>query len=298
MKRAILFRAIACCVLALFSSCGEEVSTETEDKAAGKSKLEPLNIVLVLDLSNRLVKTPGQGEKDQEVIQSILEIFEERQKRQAFITSKDLFQVVVAPQPNVPTATNDSLRIDMRNKKKKGSGGKALIGWPKYQQERETFKRAVKQIYEQALQEPFTGADIYTFFCTELPKNFTVAEAKTKVIVLTDGYLEFDRQYLSSRPACTYMQELDKMRAEKDRWEQRFKRKELALCPCQGQAFQHTEVLMLETAPLFKGTSVYEFPMIEHYWKTWFDAMGLPAEIEPHDNMVAGIKGKVKAFLQ
>lgn len=298
MKRAILILAIACDVLALFSSCGGGESTGTGGKVEGQLKSEPLNIVLALDLSNRLAKTPGQAEKDQEIIQSILEVFEERQKRQAYIGSSDMLRVVVAPQPNVGTRTNDSLRIDLKIKKKKTADGKTLVGWPKYKQERETFNRAVKQLYEQALQDPFTGADLYTFFCTELPENFTAAQAKTKVIVLTDGYLEFDRKYLSSRPACSYMRELDKMRAEKQQWQKRFEKKKLALCPCQNQAFENTEVLMLETAPLFKGASVYEFPIIRHYWETWFDTMNLPAEVEPHDDMVAGIKSKVKAFLQ
>ena len=260
-------------------------------------QLDPLNIVLVLDLSNRLVKTPGQADKDQEIINAVLDVFEERQKRQAYITSKDILRIVIAPQPEVPTSTNDRLRIDMDFSKKNGQGTGEGIGRPKFVKNRGIFEKEVEAIYRQALANPFTGADLYTFFCTELLANFTDPGAPSKVIVLTDGYLEFDRQYLSKRPECTYMRELDKMRAEKDRWKARFDRKKLALCPCTGGNYNGVEVMLLETAPLFKGTSVYEFPMIQHYWKTWFDSMGIDANIEPHDNQVAGIKDKIKAFL-
>ncbi|MCB9349588.1 MAG: hypothetical protein H6573_19050 [Lewinellaceae bacterium] len=54
-------------------------------------------MVVVLDLSNRLVKTHRHTDKDQAIIQSVLKIFDERQKRQAYITSNDLLRLVVAP---------------------------------------------------------------------------------------------------------------------------------------------------------------------------------------------------------
>ena len=278
------------------SGCGDAASGDGNGKSQ-PSGLEPLNVVLVLDLSNRLVRMPGQADKDQVIIRSVLDIFADRQRRQAYITSNDLLRLVVAPQPDVPTSTNDSLRVDMKEKQVK-IGKATLMGLPKFKAERARFERALSRLYEQALANPFTGADLYTFFCTELPRNFSDPNRKTKVLVLTDGYLEFDRPYLTRRPKCTYMRELDKMRREKEKWKDRFDRKELALCPCTGQHFDNTEVLFLETAPLYKGSSVYEFPMIEHYWKTWFDTMGLPATIEPHEAMVAGIEDKIRAFLR
>lgn len=291
--RAISFFLLGSALALALTACGAGVVEETNQSAG----LEPLNVVVVLDLSNRLVKTPGQADKDQAIIQSVVNIFAERQKRQAYLTSSDILRLVVAPQPDVPTATNDSLRIDMETKKGK-IGNQTLIGLPKFKAERERFERALGQLYQQALADPFTGADLYTFFCTELPRNFLAQGRKTKVLVLTDGYLEFDKKYLAQRPACTYMRDLDKMRREKNRWKDRFEKKNLALCPCSTARFPDTEALFLETAPLFKGASVYEFPMIEHYWKTWFDSMALPASIEPHDAMATNIEDKIRQFLQ
>ena len=287
---------LAAWVLAHYG-CGGTPGASTQAGNPQAGKVEPINVVVVLDLSNRLVKTPGQADKDQAIIQSALKIFDERQKRQAYITSNDLLRLVVAPQPDVPTSANDSMRIDMGEKRAK-VGNKSLMGLPKFKAERERFERSLSRLYEQALAQPFTGADLYTFFCTELPRNFADPNRKTKVLVLTDGYLEFDRAYLSRRPDCTYMRELDKMRREKDNWKGRFDKKKLGLCPCPAQQFSNTEVLFLETAPLFKGASVYEFPIIEHYWTTWFDSMALPASIEPYDAMVSGIEDKIRTFLQ
>ncbi len=291
MRTVLLISTLLLLGMAILPSCGDGARQQAA------TSMEPINVVIVLDLSNRLVKTPGQAEKDKQAINAFLELFEAKQKRQAYIGSNDQLRIVIAPQPDVPTSTNDSLRIDM-NDMKRPNRNMPSIGRPRFVKERERFSRNVDRIYREALQNPFTGADLYTFFCTELRSNFGVTEGKTKVIVLTDGYLQFDRQYLAGRPECTYMRRLDRMREEKDDWKAYFESRELALCPCQNANFSGMEVMMLETAPLFKGSSVYEFPMIEHYWMTWFNAMGVPAQIEPHDNMVSGIRDKAKAFLE
>lgn len=294
---------LAALLLALFGAgCGAGSSSESPtalQPSGSAATMDSLNLLLVLDLSDRLIEQPGQPEKDQAIIEGILAQFAARQKRQAYLRSEDRLRLLLARQPEVPSATSDSLSIDMSQKRMASPDGKRLMAWPKYKEEQAQFQAAVANAYGRALASPFTGADLYTMFCTELPQNFLDPARKNRIVVLTDGYLTFDRKYLAKRPACTYMRELDKLRREKERWLQRFERKQLALCPCEGARFPPgTKVMVLETAPKFQGQSVYEFAIVEHYWKTWFEAMGVPLAIYPQNDLVSDINSKVEAFLE
>jgi hypothetical protein len=120
---------------------------------------------------------------------------------------------------------------------------------------------------------------------------------KNKIIILTDGYLTFDREFLSRRPECSYMRNLDQLRQAKEKWQAVYIKNQLAMCAC-DKNFEKTEVMLLETAPLNKGTSVFEFPIVEKYWKDWFDSMGIRASAYPHEDQVSNIGMKIKAFLE
>lgn len=259
---------------------------------------EQLNVIVLLDLSNRLINTAGQIDKDKAIIREILAAFERRLKGQAYITSSDKLSVLVAPQPNVPTGSNDDLAIDMAVLNTPNYGDKsATLGLPAFKKAKARFEAAMEGLYAEASSNPHTGADIYTFFCNDFKANFLKENAVNKVIILSDGYLLFDKAYLSQRPKCSYMRELDRLRKAKDEWLSVFERKKLELCPCSSQSFPNTEVIMLETAPMLRAQSVFEFNIIEHYWKSWFQKMQVPVQVYPHDDLVSNIGGKVGAFL-
>lgn len=275
-----------CAIVALLASCNESPPRETIPP------VKAVNVILVVDLSDRLAETPGQAEKDKQAIHALLEEFQLRAKKAAYIGSKDELRLVVAPQPEVPTSTNDKLSIVMQ-----APIGTTPIGYPRFKNLRAQFENELDELYQEAVRSPFNGADLYTFFCTELRTKYMKPNFENRVIVLTDGYLLFEKQYAAKRQQGTFMTELQNMRNEKAKWKERFERKNLALRPCDNTQFSHTKVMLLETAPLFKGISVYEFDIIEHYWKTWFDAMGLPAQIEPHHAMIGSIREKIKEFI-
>lgn len=288
---------LAIALIALFlQSCGNNSDSNTPQNGSAINQLTPLNLIVVLDLSNRLVSTSGQVEKDQQILDAVFKLFEKRQKQQAYIASNDQLKILIAKQPDVPLYTSDSLLINM-SEKKSTIDRKTVMGYPKYKYESDRLNHALKNLYRSAMNQPFTGADLYSMFCTELPQSFLESGAENRIVVITDGYLLFDKKYQYRRPECTYMRELDKMRKEKENWKARFKRKELALCPCEPKPDNEMEVLMLETAPLYQGTSVYEFQIVEHYWKTWFQSMGIEAELMPHNGMVNSISARVEQFI-
>lgn len=283
--------------MVIMLGCKPESTSYSRSSAGTKVSEAPLNVVVLLDLSNRLITTEGQVEKDQAILSRILDIFELHQKKQAFITSKDRLSLLVASQPGVVAASNDSLAIDMEEMRTNPSK-QGRVGLQAFKEAKERFQYALGDLYSKALNSPYTGADIYSFFCNEFPTNFIRKGARNKLIVLTDGYLLFDAAYLSKRPECTYMRQLDKLRGAKANWQAYFEKQNLALCPCAGRAYPDTEVLMLETAPLNRGTSVYEIPIVEYYWTQWFESMGVPALVYPREDIVANIKEKLEVFLQ
>lgn len=254
----------------------------------------PLNVILLLDLSDRLVKTSGQAEKDKTIILGIMENFEKRQKRMSYLTSKDILTVAVAAQPQVGTQSVNDMRIDMHT----ALGSSKEIGYPLFKKRKEAFVKALDKLYSEALRSPFTGADIYTFLCTDYPQNYMLKSHRNKVIILTDGYLTFDGQFSAQRPKGTYMAGLDTMRKAKDKWKETFAKNNLKLKPCSNKSYVRTELILVETAPLFKGTSVHEYDIVQHYWKTWLDESGLKnAWIEKHDALTDNIKAKITRFL-
>ncbi len=271
--------------LATAMSCGEPAPPKEI------TSIEPQEIIVVLDLSDRILEN-GQIEKDIAIIESILTIFEQNQKKQAFITSKDVLQVVIAKEPGVDIIANDQLRIDMN--KKTDPQMASTPGLALFKARKSAFRSSLEELYRQAQKKPNPGADIYSFFCTELPIKYM--QEKTKVIVLTDGYLLFDSPYLKGRPRGSYMRELESLRNKQADWKAYFEKRRLELTPCDRE-LDNVEVLMLETAPKNQGASVYEFDFIEHYWLTWFEAMGVQANIYPHEQKTGVIEDKVRAFL-
>lgn len=272
----------------LFLGCG---GNGPEGSPPAKEKAR--NVIILLDLSDR-VKLEHQLEKDQAIIKAVLDAFEARQRTKAFLASKDLLRLAIAQEPGVLAVTNDDLLIDMGTIKRDKQS--ISLGKPYFVERRNAFEKAVEEIYADAQKAPNTGADIYSFFCTELATKYLDTSKVTKLIVVTDGYLLFDRKYLSQRPECTYMRRMDQLREQQEDWRTYFEERELALCPCE-RPLPSVEVLLLETATKNKGLSVFEFDIVEHYWKTWFDGMGINSTIYPQEDKVEEIKRTVTGFL-
>ena len=80
---------------ALLFTCSQ-APEEQEVKKANNDKVFK-NVVILLDLSSR-VKILDQSKKDQEIIKGILDIFENDQRKYAFMASKDRLSVSLAYQ--------------------------------------------------------------------------------------------------------------------------------------------------------------------------------------------------------
>lgn len=275
MKKTMLYSLICCVFLSIAAS---------EHKI---EKLDPISIAIVLDLSDR-IKVKGQIEKDKAIIQSILNEFQARQKRQGYLLSKDKLSLHIADQAHSTQSVGPSGIIMMQKK-----------SFPEYEKLHSAFKKEVNRVYQMAINEKKSGADIYTSFCTNLPQYFRKSNSLNKIIIITDGYLLFDKEYLRNRPKCTYMRKLEELRARKNKWKNYFESEKLHLCPCDdGQLSKNISVLMLEVAGKNKVESPFEYNIINHYWSTWFSQMKIPATILNYSINENDVSAAISEFLK
>jgi hypothetical protein len=178
-------------------SCTQHSKTEQ------KTAIKPMNLVVLLDLSDRLT-TPEQVQRDTQLLHHIYRLFENRARRQFFIQSKDRLQVLVAPQKTLPANIENfesRLRILMPEVPLK---------------ERASFLKKNERIFFDAIDSlyaaagkrtasEYSGSDIWKFFDQYL-RNYMVHDTGTinKVVVLTDGYFDFESLKDKKQQGCRY----------------------------------------------------------------------------------------------
>ena len=236
------------------------------------------NIVVLLDLSNRIEKDK-QSDKDLELINTILNVFQNAQKEFGYQFSKDKLSVKICKQKNNKVELNINAGDIIIDMDRQNSGN---MNFPNFCKQKDAFNTSINQLYDYAIEnESFYGADIWNFFngeMTSLLKESNDKEKfKNKVIILTDGYLNFESNIERKRPRGTYMRGYYKMRNNK-KWKEVFDDRDYKLNP-HSHDYYDTEVMVLEVDP--KKPTVYtnEFDILANYWETWFDDMGIKSNV-------------------
>lgn len=260
------------------------------------------NITILLDLSNRIDSKlhPDQIQRDTLIIADILKNFDEQVRRNGFIYSRDKIQVLIAPQAgNKPPTFNPN--IDVADIEKTGKIVRQVLP-----ESERLFLKEVNDIY--ANKQVFNGADIYTFFKDFQADNFIQksyeeksAEGNVyfmihnKMIILTDGYLNFESKIQAIRSQDNSCMQMDVLRHDNN-WQQNFSK--FKLKPVEGKEFQNLEVMLLEVNPLHPEINVRESEIIEKYWRQWFEEMKI--DYKPMHQANEGIpliNSAVKSFL-
>ena len=205
-----------------------------------------VNMTILLDLSDR-IESKQQRERDLFIISELLEAFEERQRQFGFQLSKDRLSIAVAHQKNTQVdlfELGEKLCVDMSLKG---------VNKPKFDKMKKEFLIALDSLYSTAALSETMGADIWTFFRDQLP--FYLSSSKNtkkyhnKLIILSDGYLQFDRSIGRKRKKGTYMQNISNLR-NKSNWEELFEEQKFGLLPHDFSDIPDLEVFMVEIAPI------------------------------------------------
>ena len=249
-------------------------SLEESDSTIETQKSEFFNIIILLDLSDRIFN-PNQVKRDKEIINSIFDLFETRQKRLGYISSRDRLTITVASQKDSELDLlpfKDNLQVIMNRKMTRKN----------FEAVRKDFLQTVDDLYNNAIQNKTTGADLWSFVGSKLESYIKAPTEKiifrNKLIILSDGYLVFDKEISAKRPNGTTMS-LQKIReiSKMSNWNEVIERDKnnYNLQPHEGQNFENLQVLMLEITPFEQEINVFEGKILNYIWENWFNSMGV-----------------------
>lgn len=224
------------------------------------------NYIVLLDLSDRLIKEADQVERDKSLIKEIYNLFEADVKKNLYIRSKDAIKVVLAYQEGSPVKSliaEDQLFINMedvyiKDRKRLEADRKSK------------FYTALDNLYNKArfsaTSNDYKGADIGKYFEEDIRRDLIGGEdAINYVFVLTDGYM-----YVEGKQTG-----LSGWRPVKS-------------------SFENLSVMLLETNPVNRDN---EWDKMQHAWLNWFTKMGVRNVVVEKRTAMSKVNELMKKFV-
>ena len=288
MKK-ILLLAIFSMLFTICSNCGKN-NNNNNNENGNKEKTKNQNIIVLLDLSNRIFKT-NQIERDKKIIAKLFDAFEKENLRRV-LTAKDIFTVTVASQKDSKvnfSAFEGNLSIKMHNLK-----------GDQFKEKKKALFESIDKLYEEAVNSPTPGADIYNFFKDNLKIYLKPAkDYNNKLVILTDGYLSFDQNIASERPKGTQISyaDLNLLRKRKD-WERLLEEKKIKLDSFPLET-ENLQVLMLEMNPENSEVNTNEIEILKKIWQVWFEDLNIyDTAFFKREAQVEALESPIQDFLK
>ena len=233
----------------------------------------PVNYIVLLDLSDRLL-LPGQTANDHALIQTVFAQFKQTVfKKNLVINSHDKFRVVIAPQQGVaydPADYMTQLFLDME-----------LLQFGQKRTRMEAFERALptmlQTLYKTASQNKsqarqFSGCDLWKYFNEQLATD-VVENADNRLIVLTDGYLDFQHNpYVMQQKHRSTSTDFIKTLRQQEDWRAAMKLGNWGLLPIKA-SLPNLSVDIVEINP--KSPHLAEADILQAVWQDWLTGMGV-----------------------
>ncbi len=209
----------------------------TSNIVKGEKPLLPsLNVLVLLDLSDRLIAQEGQPSRDQQLLEYICGLMPAIMRdRNGIDKSQETIKIQIADQDNIPYSTRqyaDSLYFKM-SKSVRG-------GYPVVRRIMEgRFKRNLNQLYKSAVfsnnSSDYKGAHISRYFMNDLKSDVKPDSLNENLLfIVTDGYvvvgdkgnvmLEANAQFPNLKVMLLEVAlrdrdyEMDRLRSAWDRW--------------------------------------------------------------------------------
>ena len=273
---------------------------KSDGKELKSSPPHVLNIIVILDTSDRVSKEkhPGQMKRDIEIVEEIVTQFEEVVESHILESDKleyeDYLAVIVPDQPSVPPipwGITDKLTIEDPGDHKSLRGIRDNL-----KEQKEILLDEMPKLYEFVEQHKQTGSDIWDWFQSEAEDYFLVDQLNL-IICLSDGYLNFDKSIEAKRRKGTFMQ-IGKLR-DNPNWKEKIHGSEGLLSIGKDFSRYNVKFLMAEiNLQSEKGSGIpyqQDFEIITAYWTIWLNAMG----IKDTDFIKHGrpLKRKIESFI-
>ncbi len=277
MAQMKIFGIVFAVFFVFLVGCKSE-SSEAVGKESKSAASKALNIVVILDTSDRISKEkhPGQVQRDLDIVTGIVDFFEKLVRDELAESEKIEYlhrlTFVVPEQPRVP-----QIPLDIMEKLTIEDSGNGR-SFPEFKKQKSELLPAVKKLYEFVQGHgQFTGSDIWGWFRSKA--EFYLQGDHNYIICVSDGYLNFDRDIEAKRRKGTYMRVGELRHVEN--WQDKFRREGYGFLPIKEENFSRYNVkfLMVEIALRREQTTgvVYtqDTDIIKEYWGTWLTSMGI-----------------------
>ncbi len=272
-------------IMCVITFCLSNVITSCSAKSTS-TPLEPINVIIILDTSNRVSKeiNPGQIEKDIEIVKETTAVFNKYVKErieQTELKYDSRLRIFIPNQisrKSIPSELTNKLIIKDRG----GKDGRGHRNIPSVQndldKQTKDILETLPKLYEFVLTQKQTGSDIWKWFRDEL-KSYLLPNCHNLILCISDGYLDFDEDIQELREKGTYM-DVKKFRNDPKAIEKIHNSEGLMSIDEDFGDF-NVKFLMVEIA--LRGKKMNDivipfekdFDIIEAYWETWLNSMGI-----------------------
>jgi hypothetical protein len=165
--------------------------TDKEVKNSNSTSKQQSQAIVVLDLSDRVLEN-RQIAYDSTIVMEVFNQFEIQAKSKLLINCKDKFQVLIAEQAGVsaydPETETDLLTLDFSSLKAAEKVNALNVF-------KSQLPKKLSNLFQKACfsskKEAYKGSQIWKTFNSSLAA-LTDAEKETQLVVLTDGYFDFE----------------------------------------------------------------------------------------------------------
>ena len=257
----------------------------------------PVNIVVIIDTSDRVSKErhPDQRERDINILKEIVDQFyklvEPTIMKGGTIKTPHSLTFAVPDQlktSDPPDKIINKLTIEAPKKRSEN---------PKFQKKKQELIDAISELYDYVQQHPQTGSDIWDWFRSQAEPSFS-KDHQNLIICLSDGYLNFDIDIAKKRRG-TYMR-VGALRDDPEAVNKIKNGSEGLRRLVKNFSDFNIKFLMLEIR-LREEDGVkhfHDFDIIQAYWETWLNAMGIEDTKFFEQLGPGGLKNEIKKFIQ
>jgi hypothetical protein len=287
-------------MICLLYSCGGDVdqSESASSNPGNIVKPEMLNISIILDLSDRVIKPmqPSQSERDILIVKKITEIFKNNMKTKGAYQAKDKIRVLFAPAPTDSNVNNIAGKLSIDLSKLDNKGKKEV-----YDNINSDFEKGLKEIYAKSIQSKnWLGSDVWRFFkydakelCIDLDPKY-----RNVLVIVTDGYLyhsqSVDRQENKTAYITANLFEREGFR-NNSKWIDKFEKENYGLINS-GQTFENLDVLVLEINPTPSHKN--DEDIIRAYLGKWLEEMKIKNKVIYNTDLPINTERKIESFFK
>lgn len=267
-----VFQFVAVVGWLIFSGCGD---SEQLKKNGNDQIIKQLNISILLDMSDRLVRpmTPPQKDRDKEAIKSLVHVYKTDMAQLGAYRAKSKIRILFHPAP-VDSKINEiakNLSVDLSKMKTPAEKKSVFDGI-------ETrFEDALTEMYsivERNNQWP--GSDIWRFFKNDVSDLCIESDStyRNVLVVVTDGYLFHNKSKNRIGNRTTYITSgllREGLRNNSD-WLDKLTMEDYGLIQA-NQHLENLEVIFLEINPYENHRD--DEDIIKAYLQKWLTEMGV-----------------------